>query len=677
MRAACEAFFSVETSSGSSGISGTRNTVVSAATAYVFRDAWGERMLGRIPLPSIDPAQWAPEVAEGPAERPGFRVVALADVRRAIRRYLLNATCTLLVAHLESPLTVAGVKAVLPCPSWNTHGDCLGRRNGRCSRLHEVSTSAAQGRHLALLAEQCCAVTTLLGMKRASSTGAPDRLNDAVLCRVMPLRRRWFEKLARGLQPVSPRFESAVAVHECIAALPMETKYGLVDLVTEVWLKDLTSAADVGNFLKAMLLLAKLGPTLQTLPTKALQEKCKTLALGCTGKNANHYAMYKEPGTGAVRSVHCHCLRFWIHLEQGNAAAALMEGTAYLAFTDKSLRDINVAPSLNPGPVDLMELVEILSALCVMCYTSGHDVVLPRSYLLPYFCRQGLCFQAYPYAAFTASMDCLPELQRHIYSLLQGMVQGRIFAAMGQEEQKRQSSFDDWRDLCVRASMALIFLAAHCKESAHTQLRATWDKIQSLASLDVNRVTMGDFRFPRDDREGFLGRSAIDLLDRVGAWYAKSVDGLLAVVRPEFGPSSAGGWRPAEAELVVFVPKETPPAVLFFRAEPWMSAAVRPWIQAGAAEWLSKQERRIAGENSVLVAAPEDAESRAEELKGLEELNADLKRKEQVILSPAGANTEAVLLCLLTIWLSWPLDPCVLGKAFVCTQAAPLRCTAA
>ena len=113
MRAACEAFFSVETSSGSSGISGTRNTVVSAATAYVFRDAWGERLLGRIPLPSIDPAQWAPEVAEGPAERPGFRVVALADVRRAIRRYLLNATCTLLVAHLESPLTVAGVKAVM------------------------------------------------------------------------------------------------------------------------------------------------------------------------------------------------------------------------------------------------------------------------------------------------------------------------------------------------------------------------------------------------------------------------------------------------------------------------------------------------------------------------------------------------------------------------------------
>ena len=646
MRAACEIFFSVETTAAApsaAAAAGRRApSAHAAAVAHVVRDAWGERLLGRSPLPSIEPAQWAPEAAtaEGQAERPGLRAVALGEARRAMRRYLLSTACTLLVAHLESPRVLDGIKAAMPCPAWGTHGDCRDKRSGRCLRLHERSTAAAQARYLALLVEQCCAMSALLGMKKALARGAPDRLGDAVLGRVMPLRRLWFEKLARGLQPVSQRLESSAAVYECVAELPMEACYGLVDLAQDVWVRESKTAADAGTFLKATLLLARLSPVMQTLPTKALQDRCAGLALAATGQNAGHYALVRDPG-GGVRSVHSNCLLFWTYLERGAAASALRAGLAYLAFNDKHLRDANVAHSLNPRPDDLVELIELLVALSVMCYKSGHGVVLPRSYLLPFFCRLDLCFApdglARSYTAYTASMECSPELEKHAFSLLQGMVQGRIFAAMLPAEQRRQASFDDWRDLCSRASLALILLAAHCGS-----LQSTLDRVLSLASLGVDPATMGKFRFPRRDRETFLGRDPADLLERVGRWYADTVDGLLAVVRADFDPraAAAGWWRPAGAERVVFAPAAGPPAVLFSRSDhgAWMTK--RPWIRAGAEEWLAEQERRAAA--GPLAEAAEDGRSAAaaeggadsEDQSALQSLGAELQRKDQVAAIP-------------------------------------------
>jgi hypothetical protein len=643
VRAACEAFFSVETAATAlvTAAGGRQAPAAPAPTvAHVVLDAWGELLLGRTLLQCIEPAQWAPEAAAVEAERPRVRAVALEDTRRAMRRYLHSTACRLLVEHLDSPRTIDGVKAAMPCPAWSTYGECRDRRSGRCLRLHERSTSAAQGRHLALVVEQCCAVSALLVMKKALARGVPDRLGDKVLSRVMPLRRLWFEKLARGLQPVSQRLESCDAVFGCIAALPMEACFGLVELAQDVWLADSTAVADAGTFLKATLLLARLtgSPAMQTPPTKALQDKCNGLVLAATRQYAGHYAFVRDPSCGAVRSVHSACLLFWTCLERGAAASALRAGLTYLAFIDKYLRDPNVAPSLNPRPDDLIELVELLVALCVTCYKAGHNVVLPRSYLLPFFCRQNLCFApeglGLSYNAYAASMESLPELERHAFSILQGMVQGRVFAAMRPAEQKRQASFDDWRDLCARASLALVLLVAHCREQA--QLQSTLDRIHSLASLDVDPGTMGKFRFPRRERETFLGRDAADLLERVGRWYADGVDGLLAVVRADFDPRNcAGWWRPASAERVVFAPSAARPVVLFSRLDNCTWMAKRPWIEGGAEEWLVEQERRAAG--GIWEKASQDGGRVAEAEGSLENqsemqllMSADFQRKDQV-----------------------------------------------
>jgi hypothetical protein len=644
MRAACEAFFSVETAAAAPVVAARGRQAPAAPTsavAHVVLDAWGERLLGRTPLQCIEPAQWAPEAMTAEAERPRLRAVALEDARRAMRRYLHSTACRLLVMHLDSPRTLDGVKAAMPCPAWSTYGECRDRLSGRCLRLHERSTAAAQGRHLTLVVEQCCAVSALLVMKKTLARGVPDRLGDAVLSRVMPLRRLWFEKLARGLQPVSHRLESCDAVFECVAALPMEACFGLVELAQDVWLADSTAVADAGTFLKATLLLARLtgSPTMQTLPTKALQDKCDRLALAATRQYAGHYAFVRNPGC-AVRSVHTACLLFWTSLEFGAAASALRAGLSYLAFIDKHLRDPNVASSLNPRPDDLIELVELLVALCVTCNKAGHNVVLPRSYLLPFFCRQNLCFApegvGLSYNAYTASIDCLPELERHVFSILQGMVQGRVFAAMRPAEQKRQASFDDWRDLCARASLALVLLVAHCRGREPAQLQSTLDRIHSLASLDVDPSTMGKFRFPRRERETFLGRDAADLLERVGRWYADGVDRLLAVVRADFDPRSfAGWWRPAGAERVVFAPSAARPVVLFSRLDHCTWRTKRPWIEGGAQEWLVEQERLAAGGAWEKAAQdggrPAEAERSSEDQSALQLLmSADFQCKEQV-----------------------------------------------
>ena len=680
MRAACEAFFSVETAATAPlAAAGARRAPATPAgalaAAHVIRDAWGEQLLSRSPLSSIEPAQWAPEAAAGEraAERPWLSAVALEGARRAMRRHLLSTACTLLVVHLESPRTLDGVKAAMPCRAWSTYGDCRAAAAGRCLRLHERPTAAAQGQHLKLLAEQCCAVSALLGMKKALARGVPDRLDDAVLGRVMPLRRLWFEKLARGLQPVSQRLESTDAVCGCIAALPMEACFGLVDLAQDVWLAESTAAADAGTFLKATLLLARLSPAMQTLPTKALQNKCASLAFAATRQNAAHYAVVREPDSGAVRSVHSTCLLFWTCLERGAAASALRAGLSYLAFIDKHLRDANVAASLNPRPDDLIELVELLVALCVMGYRGGHSVVLPRSYLLPFFCRLDLCFAfegLASYSAHAASMDCLAALERHIWSLLKGMVKGQVFAAMRPAEQKRQASFDDWRDLCARASLALLLLVVHCREPA--QLQRALDQVHSLTSCQVDRDTMGKFCFPRRDRETFLGRNRADLLEGMGRWYANGVDGLLTVVRANF--TRPCDWRPDGAELVMFAPNTTPPVVLFSRPDhgAWMTK--RPWLMGGAGEWLSEQElqaavgarAKVAGEGGREAEAGGEAEDQPESAR-LQSLSADMQRKDQVPvallrplnpinLTPADACSLPATSAMDTLCVSIPLS---------------------
>jgi hypothetical protein len=377
---------------------------------------------------------------------------------------------------------------------------------------------------------------------------------------------------------------------------------------------------------------------MQTLPSNSLQTKCNLLALAATGANAKHFAFYEETKSKTLtrRSIHYRCLLFWTCLEQGAAAAALCEGTAYLDFADKYLRDSHLAGSLNPRPDDLVELIELLVALCVMSYKMGHSVILPKSYLLPLFCRYGLCFSpggpANSWDAYSSSIKCLPVLERQIFSILQGMVQGRIFTAMRLEERLRQASFDDWRDLCVRLSMALIFLTANCKEQA--QLRSVWDKLQSLSKLDVDHTVMDSFRFPRTDRESapeaFLGRSPINLLERVGSWYAKCVDGLMFVVRADFKHTeNVGRWKPEDAELVVFAPKADPPVVLVSKEDCWMSKTVRPWIKSGAKEWSSEQDRQVSAEGQYATAA--EAQSGQEEQSGVQSLDEDLESKEQVI----------------------------------------------
>jgi hypothetical protein len=496
-------------------------------------------------------------------------------------RHLLGTVCRLLISHLNSPTTFDGIKNLMPCPALNTHRDCRERTSGRCKCLHEFATEAAQRQYLDALLLQCSAVSILLEIRRKQDSFAADRLNDGIQKQIFPLRRRWFEKLVRGFQPISHRFESVTAVYCAVSATHQELCFGLVELVQKVWLQESTVAADVGTFLRSTLLLTKVSTNLQTLPIKALQDKCNRLALG--GHSQVHYSLHRSPVGGALFSVHSHCLVFWNCLENGEAARALEEGMAYLGFAAKYLRDVNLAPQLNPNPVDLVEFIELMVVMVVMAGSSCHNVVLPRSYLIPILRKRDICLStsglAKSYMAFTMSKQLLPELERHIFSFLQVMVGGRLFAAMRPEQQKRHSSFDDWRALCSRAALSLIFLSVNQENSS--PLNSAIGKIGSLMSMQTDPI-MGGFRFPRPDREEFFSRSPPELLQRVERWYSAAVDKLMLVQRADFKASGGPAWpQQGFAELVVFDPDRL--ALLFRKREDWMGT--HAWLQAGSIEW--------------------------------------------------------------------------------------------
>jgi tetratricopeptide (TPR) repeat protein len=642
---ACKKFFSFLSSNSADQITTSRSQGAAAAAdsaaanVLVLHDAWGDLMLRGLTSDTLDPPRWAPNRVPAEAHPARQRVwsVAVVDARRAVARYLLSTACRLLLTHLNSPATFDGIKMLMPCPALNTHRDCRERASGRCKCLHEFATEEALRRHLDALLLQCSAVSILLVIRRAQDRRALDRLSDGAQKQIMPLRRRWFEKLVRGIQPISQRFESVAAVFGTVSTTPQELCYGLVELVQEVWLQESTFSGDVGAFLRSTLLLAKISTNLQTLPIKTLQDKCHTFALGGHGQNANHFSLFRRnvvvpatqssvdpssastiptaaawtgpplptlrlapsnsnapvmPALSAPLSIHTRCLLFWNHLEHGEAAGALEEGIAYLGFAAKCLKDSSIAYQINPNPVDLVEFIELLVTMVALAGVGCHNVILPRSYLIPILRKRDICLSANglarSYRAFFMLKQQLPVLETHIFSFLQSMVCGRLYSAMRPEQQKRHASFDDWRALCSRAALSLIFLSVNQDTTSPLRLNSVIGKICSLETMERDPV-MGGFRFPRADRDDFFSRSPPELLQRMERWYAASVDKLALVQRADFKATGGPAWQPGFTQLVVFDMERQ--LLQFPKREAWMGA--HAWLQAGSTEWALAKKNQV------------------------------------------------------------------------------------
>jgi hypothetical protein len=137
---------------------------------------------------------------------------------------------------------------------------------------------------------------------RSSIDPYADSLSDHIARTVIPSRRRWFESLVQSLQPVDMQFGSSRVVAETVKTMSQDVVFGLIELVQKVWLAE-WRGADVGSFLRAVMLLLKLRPGNSDVIVSSLVQ------VASRASPHNCFSFYK-PGR---HSVHAFGASFWLH----------------------------------------------------------------------------------------------------------------------------------------------------------------------------------------------------------------------------------------------------------------------------------------------------------------------------------------------------------------------------